>query len=267
MRLYERGSLLASSISRLALTTLLLCAQPFAARAQNASQDAYEQLCGPLGGASAATCAGLRNDLALGTSGSVAQLKSKERQSPPQAALEEVSHRAWAGWAISNAPAASPGVLVDFVDPRGPASAAGLQPYDLITAANGRRISSHDELRSELASLKPGATLQLTSLRANQRLKIAMRYAEQQPHLQVSAELSSLLHSLSGKTWIMPEVTSDGLGGVAKFSWDAASGMLEMTGYTPGITRANDGFYRLFPSDVSGVFTGYWMHPATQSVT
>lgn len=265
MRLGERGGLQAPSINVMAVATLLLCAQPVAAQAQSASQDAYEQLCGPQGRASAATCAGLRNDLAPGTSDASAPPNSIERQSPPQPSPEQVSGRAWAGWAISEAPGASAGVLVDFVDPRGPASAAGLQPYDLIIAANGRRLSSQAALRSALTALEPGAALQLTTVRDNVRMRITLRYAEQKPPIQVPAELSSFLEALSEETWIAAQLSPEGLGSVAKFSWDAASRMFEMTGYAPGITRANDGFHRMFPSDVPGVFIGYWMSPATQS--
>ncbi|HEV8648594.1 MAG TPA: trypsin-like peptidase domain-containing protein, partial [Actinomycetes bacterium] len=54
------------------------------------------------------------------------------------------------------------GALVAAVEPGTPAAAAGLQPGDMITAADGTTISSPADLRSVVARHKPGNKIKLT---------------------------------------------------------------------------------------------------------
>jgi serine protease Do len=57
------------------------------------------------------------------------------------------------------------GVLVQEVQPGGPADKAGLRPGDIITAIDGRAIKDGDDLVNEIASRHPGSTVRLGFLR------------------------------------------------------------------------------------------------------
>ncbi|MFP5204783.1 MAG: trypsin-like peptidase domain-containing protein, partial [Acidobacteriota bacterium] len=57
------------------------------------------------------------------------------------------------------------GVLVQQVQPGGPADNAGLKPGDIITAVDGRVIKDGDDLVNEIARRRPGSTVRLGYLR------------------------------------------------------------------------------------------------------
>ncbi len=57
------------------------------------------------------------------------------------------------------------GVLVQEVQPGGPADKAGLKPGDIITSVDGRPIKDGDDLVNEIASRKPGSSVRLGFLR------------------------------------------------------------------------------------------------------
>jgi serine protease Do len=57
------------------------------------------------------------------------------------------------------------GVLVQEVQPGGPADKAGLKPGDIITTVDGRPIKDGDDLVNEIASRRPGSTIRLGFLR------------------------------------------------------------------------------------------------------
>jgi len=57
------------------------------------------------------------------------------------------------------------GVLVQEVQPGGPAEKAGLKPGDIITTVDGRSIKDGDDLVNEIASRRPGSTIRLSYLR------------------------------------------------------------------------------------------------------
>ncbi len=57
------------------------------------------------------------------------------------------------------------GVLVQEVQPGGPADKAGLKPGDIITTIDGRPIKDGDDLVNEIASRRPGSTIRLGYLR------------------------------------------------------------------------------------------------------
>ena len=77
------------------------------------------------------------------------------------------------------------GVLILQVQKDGPAYEAGLRPTreyrgeiiwgDIITHINDTRVSSYDDLRDELDSLKVGSTVALTLLRGGQTARIQVR--------------------------------------------------------------------------------------------
>jgi serine protease Do len=57
------------------------------------------------------------------------------------------------------------GVLVQQVQPGGPADKAGLKPGDIITTIDGRQIKDGDDLVTEIASRHPGSSIRLGFVR------------------------------------------------------------------------------------------------------
>jgi serine protease Do len=57
------------------------------------------------------------------------------------------------------------GVLVQEVQPGGPADKAGLKPGDILTTIDGRAIKDGDDLVNEIASRRPGSTVRLGYVR------------------------------------------------------------------------------------------------------
>jgi serine protease Do len=57
------------------------------------------------------------------------------------------------------------GVLVQEVQPGGPADKAGLKPGDINTSIDGRTVKDGDDLVNEIASRRPGSTIRLGFLR------------------------------------------------------------------------------------------------------
>ncbi|HKF49747.1 MAG TPA: trypsin-like peptidase domain-containing protein [Terracidiphilus sp.] len=57
------------------------------------------------------------------------------------------------------------GVLVQAVQPGGPADKSGLKPGDIITTIDGRQIKDGDDLVNEIASRHPGSSIRLGFLR------------------------------------------------------------------------------------------------------
>jgi len=57
------------------------------------------------------------------------------------------------------------GVVVNSVDPNGPAAKAGLQAGDVITAFNGKTVEDGNSFRNEIASAAPGSEITLTIAR------------------------------------------------------------------------------------------------------
>jgi serine protease Do len=57
------------------------------------------------------------------------------------------------------------GVLVQSIQPGGPAEKAGLKAGDIVTAIDGRSIKDGDDLVNEIASRRPGSTVRLGYMR------------------------------------------------------------------------------------------------------
>lgn len=70
---------------------------------------------------------------------------------------------------------ANSGVLVLEVTARGPAERAGVRPFDLIVALNGKQISGMAALRGELAEIPPGEPVTLTIFRGSKLMKLHLR--------------------------------------------------------------------------------------------
>jgi serine protease Do len=57
------------------------------------------------------------------------------------------------------------GVLVQLIQPGGPAEKAGLKAGDIITQIDGRSVKDGDDLVNEIASRRPGSTIRLGYMR------------------------------------------------------------------------------------------------------
>ena len=67
------------------------------------------------------------------------------------------------------------GVLVNSVNPGGPAERAGIKQGDVILQLNGKSIDSGNELRNEVAALSPGTDVNLTISRDGSQHQIRAR--------------------------------------------------------------------------------------------
>jgi putative serine protease PepD len=79
------------------------------------------------------------------------------------------------GAAISTASQSAQSPIV----PGGPAAKAGLKPGDLITAINGKRISSVNQFIGTIATFSPGDTVTLTVKRQGQTKTIKLKLGSQ----------------------------------------------------------------------------------------
>jgi serine protease Do len=70
------------------------------------------------------------------------------------------------------------GVLVNSVDPDGPAERAGIRAGDIITAVNGVRVDDANSLRNHIASTAPGTEITLTLLRDGREEQVHARLTE-----------------------------------------------------------------------------------------
>jgi serine protease Do len=70
------------------------------------------------------------------------------------------------------------GVLVNTVDPEGPAEKAGIKTGDIITAVNGARVDTSNSLRNQIAGTAPGTDVALTLERDGKQQQVHVRLAE-----------------------------------------------------------------------------------------
>ncbi|MCZ6493792.1 MAG: Do family serine endopeptidase [Planctomycetota bacterium] len=81
------------------------------------------------------------------------------------------------------------GILLRDVSEDGPAERAGLQPDDIIIKLNGRAITNTNELRTRVAQIAPGTSVELTIFRNRQEQAIPVTLGER-PSLE---ELKAML--------------------------------------------------------------------------
>jgi S1-C subfamily serine protease len=70
------------------------------------------------------------------------------------------------------------GVLVNSVDPEGPAERAGIKTGDIITALNGVHVDTSNALRNQIASSVPGADVTVTVQRDGREQQFRAKLAE-----------------------------------------------------------------------------------------
>ena len=70
------------------------------------------------------------------------------------------------------------GALIQEVTPATPADRAGLRPYDVVVAADGRDIRSDEALIRHIAAGTPGAQMQLDVVRDKHRQTVALKLTE-----------------------------------------------------------------------------------------
>ena len=72
----------------------------------------------------------------------------------------------------------SSGALVQDVEVGSPGERAGLRPYDVIVAVDGRPVAASDDLIQIIASRKPGTRATLQIVRDNRSMNVAVKLAE-----------------------------------------------------------------------------------------
>jgi len=82
------------------------------------------------------------------------------------------------------------GVLVNSVDPGGPAERAGIRAGDIITAVNGVRVDDANALRNHIASTAPGTEVTVSILRDGREEQMHARLAELAPTTEANASTS-----------------------------------------------------------------------------
>jgi serine protease Do len=70
------------------------------------------------------------------------------------------------------------GALVQDVTPGSPGARAGVRPYDLIVAVDGKPVSGNDQLIQLIASRQPGTVASLQVLRDSRPINISVKLAE-----------------------------------------------------------------------------------------
>jgi serine protease Do len=73
---------------------------------------------------------------------------------------------------------ANGGVLVNTVTPNGPAAKAGVKPFDVIVAIDGKPIKDGDELVADISTRKVGSTVQLGILRNGNKQTLTVGIAD-----------------------------------------------------------------------------------------
>jgi serine protease Do len=73
---------------------------------------------------------------------------------------------------------ASGGVLVNTVTPGGPASKAGIKPFDVIVSIDGKPVKDGDALVADISARKVGSTVQLGILRNGSRQTLTVGIAD-----------------------------------------------------------------------------------------
>lgn len=82
------------------------------------------------------------------------------------------------------------GVLVGSVSPDGPAGKAGIEAGDVITAVNGKAVTTVEDLRNEIARTKPESKLNLSIFRDGKDTQIASTVGTQPDSLQNAQQLA-----------------------------------------------------------------------------
>ncbi len=78
------------------------------------------------------------------------------------------------------------GALVNSVDDKGPAAAAGIEQGDVITRLNGKAVEDTNALRNEVASMRPGSKAELTVLRNGSERQLDVTLGEMETEQPVA---------------------------------------------------------------------------------
>jgi len=81
------------------------------------------------------------------------------------------------------------GILVNSVQPSGPAERAGIRAGDVITALNGQPIDDPNSFRNRVASTPPGTEVKLSIVRDGQPREMGVRLGELRPEAGSSGRL------------------------------------------------------------------------------
>lgn len=95
------------------------------------------------------------------------------------------------------------GALVQDVTPGSPGARAGLRPYDLIVAVDGKPVRGDDELIDLIASRRPGTTATLQVVRDGRAVDVPVKLAER-PRRDAPAPRDERPRRSSANRWMPP---------------------------------------------------------------
>lgn len=72
------------------------------------------------------------------------------------------------------------GVVIRDVDPGSPGARAGIQPYDVVVAIEGRDVQNLDDFVAALYDFRPGDTIRVELMRNGERLSTSLRLGRQE---------------------------------------------------------------------------------------
>jgi len=127
------------------------------------------------------------------------------------------------------------GVLVNTVEPKGPAAAAGIQPGDIIVSVDGKSIKNGDDLVANIASRAPGSSAKIGYVRDGKTNSATVAIADR------AKLFAGLLGGAPDESAPDPTTTSETKLGITVHAipMDMASklgipGGVEVTGVRPG---------------------------------
>lgn len=79
-------------------------------------------------------------------------------------------------------------VVLSTVNAGGPANQAGLEPYDVVVAMNGKELEGNQDFLQRIALTPPGETVTLTVLRDGEEIERDVTLAQRPPEIDVFAD-------------------------------------------------------------------------------
>lgn len=116
--------------------------------------------------------------------------------------------RAWLGVSIRSAkenpdfrdPAdfagSAEGVVIDYVFANGPASKGGLKANDVITAVDGHKVETTQQLRGEIRRVRPGTAVNLALLREGKSMELKVTPSEWEPGPELTSASANRRRSI-----------------------------------------------------------------------
>lgn len=115
------------------------------------------------------------------------------------------------------------GILISDVQDNSPASAAGLKSKDVIIELNNSKVENVDELRNQIAMIKPGTKTLLTIVRNGREKKVQVTIGKQPDNFSKTGDFNSTSSLLGAYGITVQELNSEL---AKKFNYEHLSGLI-----------------------------------------